>query len=143
MPLVVTINGLGGYTPIIGGRYLNQFGATAGQRFGRDKKLGLLFGGSYDFNGRGINDIEPSPGTIDLGNGPIPNYSGIDIREYRYNRTRYGFAGGLDYRLGAGSSIYVKGLYSDFKDYGDTWVYSPTPGDFTSPTVAADNGSVA
>src|SRR5450755_3754731 len=58
----VTVIGLGGYTPIAGGRGLDQFGATAGKRFGREKRLGVMIGGSYDWNGRGIDDIEPAPG---------------------------------------------------------------------------------
>src|SRR5262249_883338 len=57
----VSLYGLGGYTPIIGGRGVDQFGATVGQRFGGRKQLGVLFGGTYDWNGRGFNDIEPSP----------------------------------------------------------------------------------
>jgi len=36
-----------------------QFSGTAGQRFG-PQKLGLLFGASYDYNARGITDIEPA-----------------------------------------------------------------------------------
>ena len=55
-----TLYGVGGYTPIIGGRTVDQMGGTIGKRFVADKKLGLLVGGTYDFNGRGINDIEPS-----------------------------------------------------------------------------------
>ena len=52
--------GLGGYTPIsTNGRGVMQTGGTLGQRFGTQKKLGILIGGTYDYNGRGINDIEP------------------------------------------------------------------------------------
>ena len=36
----VTVLGMGGYTPITGGRTLYQFDGTAGQRFGKDKKFG-------------------------------------------------------------------------------------------------------
>src|SRR6267143_4012298 len=52
---------MGGYTPIgLGGR-LNEVDSTVGKRFGREKRLGLLFGGSYDYNQRGTNYIEPTP----------------------------------------------------------------------------------
>ena len=61
---MVMISALGGYTPIIGGRGVSQVERTLGKRFGRDKQLGVLIGGTYDWNGRGINDIEPSP-TVD------------------------------------------------------------------------------
>src|SRR5580765_2076778 len=60
------INGVGGYTPIIGGRSLTEIDGTIGKRFGASKKLGVLFGSSYDWNGRGIDDIEPS---LDVVNG--------------------------------------------------------------------------
>jgi TonB-dependent receptor len=117
--------GLGGYTPIIGGRAVDQFGATVGQRFGPQKRLGVLIGGTYDWNGRGINDIEPSPTVSSL----APHYDSIDLRDYRYYRTRWGMAGSTDYKLSEGSNIYLRGLYSDFKDFGNKWVYTLNDGD--------------
>ena len=120
----LTVNGLGGYTPILGGRGIDQFGATAGMRFGAQKRLGVLFGGTYDYNGRGIDDIEPVP----TAGSAVPMYDSIDIREYQYFRTRWGFAGGLDYKLAEGSVVYAHLLWSQFKDYGDRWVYSLNTG---------------
>src|SRR5437588_2750986 len=58
----VTVIGMGGYTPIAGGRHLDQFGASAGKRFGSEKRLGVMFGGSYDWNARGLDDLEPGVG---------------------------------------------------------------------------------
>jgi TonB-dependent receptor len=136
----VSLLGMGGYTPISGGRELYQFAGTAGQRFGRDKKFGLLFGGSYDFNARGINDVEPAPGVFPLPNGSTflgPNTA--DLRDYRYDRSRYGFGGETDYKLGEMSSVYVRGLFSKFKDFGEDWIYSPGINNFvSSPTDAAN-----
>ena len=106
----VSVLGMFGYTPIAGGRTLRQFDGTAGQRFGHDKKFGLLFGGSYDHNGRGINDVEPAYAPPPL----VPNT--MDLREYLYDRTRYGFGGEADYKIGDMSSLYLRGLYSKFKD---------------------------
>ena len=40
-------------------RTVDQIGGTIGRRYGESKKLGALVGGTYDYNGRGINDIEP------------------------------------------------------------------------------------
>ncbi len=139
----VTFNAMGGYTNIFQGRGLDQFGATAASRFGADRRLGVLVGGSYDWNGRGINDIEPSTGTNDFGHGPVPVVPSLDIRDYLYHRTRYGFAGDVDYRLGAGSSAYVRSLFSQFNNRGDTWIYSPGAGDFITPSLTADNGSLS
>ncbi len=113
--------GIGGFTPIVNTRYIGLVTGTVGQRFGHDKRFGALFSGSYDYNGRGIDDIEPSP---DLG-WAQPVYDGLDIREYRYQRKRYGFGGSLDYKLkDPASGLYLHYFGSDFKDYGNKWVYS-------------------
>src|SRR6516165_1703645 len=57
----ISVAAIGGFTPIIGGRNVAQAMGTVGRRFGPDKRWGVLIGGSYDWNGRGINDIEPVP----------------------------------------------------------------------------------
>ena len=143
------LNGIGGYTPIIGGRTLYEVDGTFGKRFGARKKLGILIGSSYDWNGRGIDDVEPSVGTVQCDPGPtgclnpssnapsFPTYGGIDIREYRYYRTRYGAAGSIDYKLGDMSGLYIRGIYSHFDNFGDRWVYSPGFG-----TPAGNNGTI-
>ncbi|WP_260703233.1 TonB-dependent receptor [Edaphobacter flagellatus] len=110
----VALESTGGYTPIIGGRPVYQFDGTVGRRFLEDNKLGLLFGGSYDWNGRGINDVEPGPFYL----------GGYDQRNYQYYRSRTGFAGTADYRFSDTSSIYLKGLYSLFHNYGNRWDYN-------------------
>src|SRR5467141_4708089 len=130
---------MGGYTPIgLGGR-LNEVDATVGKRFGREKRLGLLFGGSYDYNQRGTNDIEPTPGTNDFGAPGNPNIKpvlfGMDKREYTFYRHRYGFVGSADYKLGQGSLAYLRGLFSNFLDYGDDWILTPGVNSFISPTL--------
>ena len=141
----VSIYGLGGYTPISGGRKVDQFGATLGKRFGGAKKLGTIVGGTYDYNGRAINDIEPSP-TAD---SATPHYDSIDLRDYIYYRTRYGFAGSADYKLGEGSDISVRGLYSTFRNWGNKWVFTLNDGgkpgysqDWRRPNMALGSLSV-
>ena len=109
----VYLDSTGGHTPIIGGRPVYQFDGTLGRRF-MEKKLGVLFGGSYDWNGRGINDVEPGP--LFLG--------GYDERDYQYYRSRKGFAGTIDYRINDASSVYLKGLYSLFDNFGNRWDYN-------------------
>jgi TonB-dependent receptor len=119
----LSIYGAGGFTPIINTVPVSEFGLTAGKRLGLQKRLGVLFSGSYDYNGRGINDIEPIP-TILPGTAFAPDYSGTDIREYKFNRNRYGIGGSVDYKLADSSVVYVRGLFSDFKDSGRRWAYS-------------------
>ncbi len=121
--------GQGGYTNIIGGRWLDAFNGTVGQRAGSRKQWGFLLGTSYDWNGRGINDLEPGPTTItDSAGTNYAYFPTADLRTYKYYRTRYGFSPEIDYTIKPGSSVYFKGLYSDFHDYGDTFVYTPTVG---------------
>jgi len=122
-----TLSGMGGYMPILGGRSQYESTGTIGQRFGTDKRFGLLLGGSYDWSGRGIDDIEPVSDVATLPNGSTMLWKDAqDIREYRYYRSRWGLAGSTDYKLGDGSNIYMRLLYSNFKNYGDRWVYSLT-----------------
>jgi TonB-dependent receptor len=123
----ISLSGMGGYMPILGGRGQVETTGTVGQRFGHDKKFGVLIGGSYDWTGRGIDDIEPVSDVATLPGGATQQYyQSIDEREYRYYRSRWGLAGSADYKLGQTSNLYVRGLYSDFKNYGDRWVYSLT-----------------
>jgi len=123
----ISFSGMGGYTPIINGRGLTEETGTIGKRFGKDQKLGILIGGSYDWNGRGIDDIEPVPDIATLSNGTtMPWKDAMDIREYQYFRSRWGVAGTVDYKVGQGSDVYFRWLYSDFKNYGDRWAYSLT-----------------
>jgi TonB-dependent receptor len=121
----LTLGVIGGFTPILNTRAIAQVNGTIGQRFGVSKKFGALFSGSFDYNGRGIDDIEPSP---DTGQLTPPLYDSIDLREYRYKRKRYGFGGSLDYKLGDGAGLYLHYFYSDFRDYGDKWVYTLNDG---------------
>ncbi len=138
----LTVLGMGGYTPIASGRTADQFSATMGQRFGADHRFGILVGGSYDWNGRGIDDVEPSQGVNTLNSGATflgPN--GYDQRQYWYDRTRYGFGGAMDYRLSAAASLYLHGLFSQFKDGGQDWIYSPSVGSFATATLTNPDGS--
>ena len=136
------INALGGYTDIIGGRPSYVVNATYSNRYGDDKKLGFIIGGTYDWNGRGINDVEPNPTIVTLPNGQSVNtFDTYDIRDYRYQRQRWGAAGGLDYRLENNSSLYLKGFYNQFLNYGDRWVTSPQAGNFLTPNLTDNTGS--
>ncbi|MGI9070284.1 MAG: carboxypeptidase regulatory-like domain-containing protein, partial [Bryobacteraceae bacterium] len=126
----------GGYTPIQEGRTLDAFSGTVGQRFFKDKKLGISLGGSFDHNNRGIDDLEPTQAIGNLNGRNFAFINSEDLRTYKYDRSRYGFAGGADYSLTPGTSIYVRGLFSDFHDYGSTYVYTPNAGAIVSNSGA-------
>ncbi len=115
----VSLYGMGGFTPIFNTRATDEFGGTLGKRFGKDGRLGILFGGTYDWNGRGINDVEPQPAAIQCdpgncganvsSNAPyFGTYSQQDLRDYRYYRTRFGFEGSVDYKLRDASSVFIR-----------------------------------
>ena len=93
------------------GRYLNQAGVTAGKRFGTDKSLGILGGFTFDFNGHGFEDIEPSF------DGCSTTYHDLQTREYMYNRPLWGLTGSVDKKLSNSSSVYLKGMFSELYDY--------------------------
>ena len=98
----------------------NQFqgGFAYGGRFGSDKRLGLLLGGSADRNNRTSNDLEPA-WTVDANGRAVPiEWS---QRDYEYRRNRFGLGGDVDYRFPGGSTLGLRGLYSLFQDYGTTY----------------------
>ena len=150
----LSVNGYGGFTAIQNDVPLGELDFTAGRRF-FNKKLGIMIGGAVDYNGRGIDDIEPAVGVVrcDPGNcsnpssdAPyFPTYSTMDIREYQYQRSRWGFAGGADYKLNnEGSGLFLRGLYSHFDNFGNRWVYTPTINSFTdSPLQGGTDGSMS
>ena len=120
-----------------------QAGGTLGQRFGAQKKLGILIGGTYDYNGRGINDIEPSPTTGAsgyAGYSATPHYDSMDHPRLRYDRTRWGSAGSVDYKLGEGSGLYLRGLFSTFRNWGNKWTF--TLNDVGQAEVQPGSGAV-
>jgi TonB-dependent receptor len=143
----VTLFGLGGYTPIDNGRGLYQFGGTIGKRFGRDKRFGLLVNGTYDWNGRGTDDVEPSPVVrTDVDGAPPRALSdGNSMRLYWYDRARTGFAASTDYRLNSKSFVYARGFFSQFNDNGEDWIYALNTGTFSNPntTTADADGNTA
>jgi hypothetical protein len=111
-----------GYTPIEDTRYIGKVDTVAGMRFGPDKRLGVIMGVEYDYNGRGINDIEPSP-DINPDGSANPYYDGMTLREYRYSRLRWGGTSSVDYKLSDHTSLAAHFVLSDFKDWGDKWYY--------------------
>jgi TonB-dependent receptor len=120
-----------------------------GGRVGQQQKFGFLFGGSFDRNDRPISDMEPSwgattfPTNVQAGSF-FPN--SIDSRIYRYFRQRYGADAEMDYRFDTHSSVFLKGLYSQFLNHGYRYVYNVSaaqdgPGGFGIDGSASENVS--
>jgi TonB-dependent receptor len=120
-----TINGIStlGYSPIMNGRYMGLVDFTVGKRFGVHKRWGVIASASYDYNGRGYNDIEPQP-DLNPDGSTNPYYDDITLREYRTQRLRWGGTMGADYKLSDHSSLAAHFILTDFKDWGDKWTYT-------------------
>ncbi len=122
-----TIDGIStlGYSPIMNGRYMGLVNFTVGKRFGPTKRWGVIASASYDYNGRGYNDIEPQPdlNPNNFASAP-PYYDDITLREYRTKRLRWGGTMGADYKLSEHSSLAAHFILTDFKDWGDKWTYT-------------------
>jgi outer membrane receptor protein involved in Fe transport len=120
----LSITGIGGNTPIAGGRQSFTINSSAGMRFGEStnqgKRFGVMLGYSYDANDRGIDDVEPVP---DLDGNGNTTFDKLYLQQYLYDRTRYGFAGSLDYKLAENSDLYAHSLFSNFRDYGQKYAY--------------------
>ena len=111
-----------GFTPIQNTRWIGNIDTTAGMRFGADKRWGVIAGAGYDYNGRGINDIEPAA-DINPDGSNNPYFDGMTLREYRYSRLRWGGTSTIDYKATEHSSFAAHFLLTDFKDWGDKWYY--------------------
>ncbi len=123
------LSGTAGYNPLQNGYWRGGFDGTFGHRWGANKRFGFLLGGSWDRTNRGIDDLEPSQTIGTLPNGQnIAYINGEDMRSYQYYRTRYGFDIGVDEKITPNISVYLKGLYADFHDYGEAEVYTPNSG---------------
>lgn len=136
------LGGTAGYNPLQTGYWRGGFDGTYGQRFGPGKKFGFLLGSTWDRTNRGINDLEPSQAIWTFADGTnIAYVNGEDMRSYDYYRTRYGFDIGVDDKISKSTTAYVKGLFADFHDYGEAWVYTPSAGGVTPASESQISGS--
>ena len=119
---------------------LVQGGLNYGGRFGPDSKLGLLIGGSVDRTNRVINDVEPAWSVDGTGRSYPVEWS---QRDYTYYRSRFGLGGAVDYRFNDHSSVYLRGLWSLFKNHGTRYVYDIATGADSAPSGTTGYGTGA
>jgi TonB-dependent receptor len=113
---------LGGYNPIDTGQPWFRDDVTLGKRFGAHQRFGAVLSYSYDLNDLGTDDVEPLPDVNPDGSN-APYFDTIALNEYFYNHTRYGFGGSMDYKVSDNSDLFVHGLFTNFKDYGQKFEY--------------------
>jgi TonB-dependent receptor len=87
--------------------------ATGGVRFGDQDNMSALLSYDYHSDWRGIDDIEE-----DYLNGPPDKaFDDLQMRWYKYHRTRQGVGGGFTYDVNDSTSFYVRGFHSGYTEY--------------------------
>ncbi|TPG56007.1 TonB-dependent receptor [Sphingomonas glacialis] len=90
---------------------------TAGTRFGPDKTFGVVLSGNYSSRPIESENLQGSSnwGTPTGASRALPD--DYRIRDYNLNRTRYGVVGNFDWRPSSDVNVYLRTLYSTFKDH--------------------------
>ena len=119
---MINLSQMGGYTPIANGRGLSETSATAGRRSAHGASVfGVSSGRHLRLEGRGIDDVEPvADVATQQGGASERHFNSIDLRQTPVFRSRWGLTGSGDYQLSHASNIHVRGLFSDFKNYGQS-----------------------
>jgi TonB-dependent receptor len=97
----------GGFNDLTEGAIKNG-NFTWGERVGADKKLGILFAGSYYETDRGSDNFE-----AEYDDGELET---LDLRDYVINRKRTGATISLDYRVSDRMMLFARGLWNDYED---------------------------
>jgi TonB-dependent receptor len=103
----VSATAAAGYNDLTEDPILNANGAW-GQRFGADKRFGVLLAGSYYDTDRGSDNFEPEYDDGDL--------AVLDLRDYVITRERYGATGSLDFRASDQTNFYGRYLWNEYRD---------------------------
>ncbi len=121
-------------------------GLSIGNRFLKDKKLGVIFSGSYQNLFRGSNSIwfkpenQPQPGNI-------PSFNDIFIRQYNAQQTRVGLQSKIDYQFNQNHGIslflvYMKLSETQYRHTIDTSLSIGRSGSGTGNTYILDRSRV-
>jgi TonB-dependent receptor len=98
----------GGYNGLQRDRGQQQYNGTLGRRFAGGR-VGILVGGSASNLHRGSENFEA---VYDAG-----NLADLQLRDYQIHRERYGLNVSGDARLGNNSTLSIKSIFNEFKDY--------------------------
>ena len=115
-----------GFTPIQNTRYIGKVDATAGMRFGADERWGLIGGFEADYNGGGIDNIQPTP-DLNPDGSTTPYYDKDTQRMYRMSEDRWGITSTVDYKMSSKTTLALHFLLSDFRDFLDKYYYEIGP----------------
>jgi hypothetical protein len=111
------------------------FSLSLGNRFLKDKKLGVMVAGSYQNTYKETNDIFFSPASLpDIGN--ISEFDDLNLRKYSTQETRSAIHTNIDYHFNDKNTITLYGLYVQLQQWQErnvvdsviTAVNRPGPG---------------
>lgn len=88
---------------------------TAGTRFGADKTFGIVLSGNYSKRPIESENLQGSSNWQTVNGVAVPD--DFRVRDYNLTRTRYGVVGNFDWRPSADVGVYLRTLYSAFKDH--------------------------
>lgn len=115
----MVLNGtLGGGYNHLSGDPNYQGGLNYGNRFGKDKRIGLMLGGSLQQTNRATHNSEIDWGDVEDPNGDDIDWTmkTLELRGYDITRNRMTLSGTVDYLVSQGNKFYVSGLYSRYAD---------------------------
>ena len=88
---------------------------TAGSRFGADKTFGVVLSANYSRRPIESENFQGSSNWKTVNGVAVPD--DYRVRDYNLTRARYGAVGNFDWRPNATTSVYLRTLYSAFKDH--------------------------
>jgi TonB-dependent receptor len=88
---------------------------TAGTRFGPDTTFGVVLSGNYSSRPIESENFQGSSNWQTVNGVATPD--DYRLRDYNLTRTRYGMVGNFDWRPSSDVNVYLRTLYSAFKDH--------------------------
>lgn len=98
----------------LNGRSPYEGDATVGARLGADRQFGIVLSGNYSYRPIESENLQGSTNWRTLGTQVVPD--DFRLRDYNLVRQRYGAVANLDWRPGEGTRLFLRTLYSVFKD---------------------------
>ncbi len=127
----------GGYNTLVESAENFQLQASYSERFG---KFGLAFNSSYLVSTRGSDNNESVFRKEDFGNGEVYVLDQLQLRDYEIERKRLGLSGTIDYKIGATSSLFIRGIFNDYSDqeFRRRMRFRPGKGTYLTPTTVEE-----
>ncbi len=100
----------------------STFGVTFGNRFGKEKKFGVIVSGSYQNMYRGTTSNFFLPNS-QPGFGNIPLFSDLQFRKYSSESQRIGLNGKLDYQINKNNKISLTNTFVRLDDLQSRTIY--------------------